>query len=79
LGPQNLWRKEQRRSNRYELPPLHSILIAAWGDGRRVSSLDGRRIQRCANAASQMRRVARDSYGSKADPRLPCPCRRRDL
>jgi hypothetical protein len=29
LGPQNPWRNEQRRSSRYELPPLHSILIAA--------------------------------------------------
>jgi len=29
LRPQTLWRNEQRRSSRYELPPLHSILIAA--------------------------------------------------
>jgi hypothetical protein len=29
LGTQSRWRNEQRRSSRYELPPLHSILLAA--------------------------------------------------
>ena len=29
LRPQARWRNEQRRSSRYELPPPHSILIAA--------------------------------------------------
>jgi hypothetical protein len=29
LRPRTPWRNEQRRSSRYELPPLHSILIAA--------------------------------------------------
>jgi hypothetical protein len=29
LRPQARWRNEQRRSSRYELPPLHSILIKA--------------------------------------------------
>jgi hypothetical protein len=26
LRPRTLWQNEQRRSSRYELPPLHSIL-----------------------------------------------------
>jgi hypothetical protein len=29
LRPRTPWRNEQRRSSRYELPPLHSILLAA--------------------------------------------------
>jgi hypothetical protein len=29
LRPRAPWRNEQHRSSRYELPPLHSILIAA--------------------------------------------------
>ncbi|WOH48202.1 hypothetical protein [Bradyrhizobium sp. sBnM-33] len=29
LRPRTPWQNEQRRSSRYELPPLHSILLAA--------------------------------------------------
>jgi len=47
-APSEWWRlpiSGRRLSSRYELPPLHSILIAAWGEARKVSGLDGRRTQ----------------------------------
>ena len=33
LRPRTPWRNEQRRSSRYELPPLHSILSQLEDDG----------------------------------------------
>ena len=39
LRPRTPWRNEQRRSSRYELPPLHSILISLR---RRVQSIRSR-------------------------------------
>jgi hypothetical protein len=60
------WRSKQCRSSRYEIPPVHSILIKALEDDwRRVTRLYVSRTQG-ANAATQVRRVVKDRFGSKA-------------
>jgi len=72
LRPRTSWRNEQRRSRCYELPPLDSILIAGWG--RRDAEYHVSMVVALtagSNAASQMRRVTQDGYGSKAPFPVP--------
>src|SRR5215468_2449756 len=59
LCPRTLWRNEQCRSTRYEIPPLHSILIRLEDDWRKVTRLNDSRI-RGANAATRVRCEVQD-------------------